>query len=49
MSAFYGIDMELRLPPRWTDCVVCGDRTPQPPVCGDLRCEIALNEQEVGE
>jgi hypothetical protein len=41
-AQFDKITGELTLPPRWTDCMICGERTPQPPVCGDLRCEIEL-------
>lgn len=37
-----GIDGEMRIPDRWTNCVVCGVRTNQPPVCHDLRCEMEL-------
>lgn len=31
---------------RWTKCRVCGQATSQPPVCWDLRCEIAYEDRE---
>lgn len=36
---------ELALPPRWSKCVICGYSTPQPPVCGDLRCEMEWEKE----
>lgn len=43
MSLYTDLSGELALPARWCKCAICGWATPQPPVCGDLRCEDAYN------
>lgn len=40
---------EMRIEPRWTTCQICGTRTPQPPVCFDLRCEIEIERMREEE
>ena len=37
---------EMRLPNRWSRCVICGGPTAQPPVCYDGVCEIAFDKME---
>lgn len=45
MSTYRDISGEIAIEARWTNCVICGAVTAQPPVCFDLRCEIELNER----
>lgn len=35
---------EIAIEPTWTRCVVCNSPTAQPPVCFDLRCEMAIQD-----
>lgn len=45
MALYRDLSGEIAITPRWTKCAICGQATSQPPVCCDLRCEMAYENR----